>query len=128
MSNKMKTLNSLSAVAFVISSLSLLMIPFIEIGDDLPKEAYAIAAFFWVGFLVGAVIQLYLLLECKKMKLKNKYTAHRIPLLISAVSFIILLMLIILKSSSKLAVIISLFMTILSLQLSAVIKRKGCLK
>ena len=72
MSNKMKALNSLSAVAFVISSLSLLMIPFIEIGNDLPKEAYVIAAFFWVGFLVGAVIQLYLLLECKKMKLKNR--------------------------------------------------------
>lgn len=128
MHKKMNLLNLLSAIAFSISSFSLLSIPFINIGDELPKEAYAIAAIFWIGLLIGVIIQLYLSHKCKKMKLHNKLKEHRIPMVISAVSFIMLLLLIILRSQSKIAVIISLFVTTVSLQFTVIIKRKGCLK
>ena len=128
MHKKMNQLNSLSAISFAISSLSLLIIPFINTGDGLPKVAYATAAIFWIGLLIGVIIQIYLAHKCKKMELHNKLKEHRIPLAMAVFSFLFLLLLIILRSQSKIAVIICLFATIVSLQFTVIIKRKGCLK
>jgi threonine/homoserine/homoserine lactone efflux protein len=128
MVDRFRRWNALSAIFFLISSLSLLYIPFISDLEELPKSAYVVAAVFWLGLILGTVIQFFLFSQCKKRKLSSRERIHRIPLCIAAIAFLVLSLLILFKSRSSLTVILALVAAILSLQASVVIKRKECLK
>lgn len=128
MLKKLNTLNIISAVSFFISSFSLLFIPMLKIDGDLPKSSYIIALLFWLGLICGIVVQVYLAIKCRKMNLKSKTKKQRIPLVTAAISFLVLFILVILKSKNNIAVVGFLFCTVLSLQLAAIIKRKECFK
>ena len=128
MIKKLTLLNTISAVSFFVSSVSLLFIPTLKTDNGLPKSGYIIAFLFWIGLLVGIIIQIVLTIKCKQMHLQCKTKTQRIPLVTAAASFMILLIMVIMKSKNSFAVVGLLFCTVLSLQLSAIIKRKGCLK
>ncbi len=128
MVNKLKLLNILSAAAFIISALSLLYIPFISSEEKLSRSSYVVAAVFWIGLLLGIIIQIILYVKCRKLKRRSKKRIHRIPLLISAIAFVVLLLLIILRSQSSVAVIIALITTMISLEMSVIIKRREFLR
>lgn len=128
MIRKLRALNLLSAVSFVISSISLLFIPLLQSDRVISSAGNLIALFFWIGLLCGLFLQIYLTLKCKQLNLHSKTKKQRIPLAISVVSFSVLLTLILLKSKNSIVVVGCLFCALLSLQISAIIKRKGCLK
>lgn len=128
MNKKLNTFNYISAISFIISSVSLLFIPLLQSDKEIAIAGNLIAAFFWICLLCGIFFQIYLALKCKQLNLHSKTKIQRIPLLISVVSFLVLLILILLKSKNSIMVVGFLFCALLSLQLAAVLKRKGCLK
>ena len=83
---------------------------------------------FWVGLLVGIGLQIYLKSKCKKLKVKSTNKWHRICYAVALLAFTIFVILAALKSRSSIAVVGSLFCTIVSLQSAAVLKRRECLK
>ncbi len=124
----LKALNFISGLSFFISSASLLVIPFIKYGQELPPIAYAVAFSFWVGLIIGLILQIILAIICKKRSLKNDNKKHRMLYIISAVALAVVIILSLLNSKNILVFSISLFLLLLSLQASVVIKREGCLK
>ena len=125
---KMRMLNLLSAIAFIISSGSLFAIPFIDIGDELPGIAFVIAAIYWSGLLIGIGLQIFLSVKCKRMSLKKRNGPVRILYAVAAISFVTFIVLAVMRSKSSIAVVSTIFITFISLQGATVIKRKGCLK
>ncbi|MBQ6943682.1 MAG: hypothetical protein IJN43_05055 [Ruminococcus sp.] len=121
-------MNAISAIAFLLSSFCLLFIPFVNLTDGMPGYAYVIAAVFWVGLLVGVSLQIYLKSKCKKLKVKNTQKRFRICYAVALLAFSIFVILAVLKSRSSIAVVGSLFCTIVSLQSAAILKRRECLK
>lgn len=128
MIKKLSALNFVSAVSFVISSVSLLFIPLLQLDKGISKVGILIALFFWIGLLCGLFLQIYLALKCKQLNLHSKTKTQRISLVIFVVSFVVLLILIFLKSKNSIMVVGCLFCALLSLESCAIIKRKGCLK
>ena len=128
MIKRLQKMNFVSAIAFLLSSLCLLFIPFANLTDKLPEYAYVIAAVFWVGLLVGIGLQIYLKSKCKKLKVKSTNKWHRISYAVALLAITIFVILAALKSRSSIAVVGSLFCTIVSLQSAAVLKRRECLK
>lgn len=128
MARKLQIMNAISAVAFLLSSFCLLFIPFVDLSDGMPGYAYVIAAVFWVGLLVGVSMQVYLKSKCKKLKAISSNKRHRLCYAVALLAFTIFVILAVLKSRSSIAVVGSLFCTIVSLQSAAVLKRKECLK
>lgn len=128
MTRKLQIMNAISAIAFLLSSFCLLFIPFVNLTDGMPWYAYIIAAVFWVGLLVGVSMQAYLKCKCRKLKVKNSNKQHRLCYAVALPAFAIFVILAILKSRSSIAVVGSLFCTIVSLQSAAVLKRRECLK
>lgn len=128
MVKKMRIMNFVSAVSFLLSSLCLLFIPFVNLTDGLPRYAYAIAAAFWLGLFVGTILQIYLKIKCRKMKLKNSDRWHKFLYVVALLAFTIFVVLAVLKSRNSIAVVGSLFCAIVSIQSTAIIKRKECLK
>lgn len=128
MVKKMNTINYISAVSFFLSSASLLFIPMLNLDSGLPASAYIVAAAFWIGLLNGACLQIYLSAACKKLKLTSKSKIQRVPLALFILSFVVLLILIISSTKSKAALSVCLFCTLISLQATAIVKRKGFLK
>lgn len=128
MTRKLQIMNAISAIAFLLSSFCLLFIPFVNLTDGMPGYAYVIAAVFWVGLLVGVSLQIYLKSKCKKLKVKNTQKRFRICYAVALLAFSIFVILAVLKSRSSIAVVGSLFCTIVSLQSAAILKRRECLK
>lgn len=128
MTRKLQIMNAISAIAFLLSSFCLLFIPFVNLTDGMPGYAYVIAAVFWVGLLVGVSLQIYLKSKCKKLKVKSTQKRCRICYAVALLAFSIFVILAVLKSRSSIAVVGSLFCTIVSLQSAAVLKRRECLK
>lgn len=128
MVRKLQIMNMISAISFFLSSFCLLFIPLLDITEGLPIHAYLIAVLFWAGLIIGVALQIYLKIKCRKMELRLKDKRYRIFYLIAMTAFIIFVVLALLHSRSSIAVVGSLFCTIVSLQSAAIIKRRGCLK
>lgn len=126
MVRRLQIINLISAFAFFLSSFCLLFIPFVNLTDGLPGFAYVIAVIFWIGLLVGIGLQIYLTIRCQKIKITNK--RYRICYVIALLAFAVFGALVAFKNRSSIAVVGSLFCTIISLQSAAVIKRRECLK
>ncbi len=128
MRKKLDTLNTLSAIPFFISSVSLWIIPFLDTDDGLPAAGIIAALLFWTGLLSGAVIQTGLFLKCRKLNFRRKTHRPRLPLALAGVSFVMLVLLVIFRSRTTFVVVGALFCTLVFLQAAVIIKRKECLK
>lgn len=124
---KLKRINRLSGASFLISSLSMLVIPFINISDGLTVAAYIVAALFWIGLLLGFGLQIFLSVKCKEMK-KKKWKNQKIFYTVSAVAFILLIIFVILKINIMFLIALMLFISILSIEAASVIKKEMYLK
>lgn len=123
----MKSLNFVSGLSFIISSASLLIIPFIKYGKEMPVIAYVVASVFWIGLITGLIVQILLAIKCKKMSLKNKNKKYRMLYIISAIALASIIILYVFNNKNIIAFAINLFLLLFSLQAVMVIKRKGCL-
>lgn len=124
---KLKLINRLSGASFLISSLSILVIPFINISDGLTVAAYIVAALFWIGLLLGSGLQIFLSVKCKEMK-KKKWKNQKIFYTVSAVDLILLIIFVILKINIMFLIALMLFIPILSIEAASVIKKEMYLK
>lgn len=124
----MKVLNFISGVSFFLSAASLLVIPFIKYGQELPVIAYVVACFFWIGLIIGLILQAVLAVNCKRLSLKNESKKHRRLYIVSAVALAVVVILSLLNSKNIFVFSVSIFLLLLSLQAAVVIKREGCLK
>ena len=127
MQKKLNMLNMISAVSFFLSSISLLFIPILKNGEKVSKQGCIVALFFWWGLLCGIALQICLALKCRKLKINHKTIKCRLPLFISAISFIVLMVFVVFKSNNNIIVVGTLFCTLLSLQICIIIRRKECL-
>ena len=87
-------LNKISTVCFLVSSGSLIGIPFLNFQNGMPTGAYMIACMFWLGLIGGCGIRVKMLGMVKKMDIKKKpYNKKTLNILtvIFAVLFIIIL-------------------------------------
>lgn len=126
--NRMHRMNHWSAVLFIISSLSILTIPLLPLDAGLPVSVYIVAAVFWAGLAGGIVLQLVLSRQCKKNQLHAKTKAMVILLILSCLFIISLLLLILFRSKSIIAVTGCIFGAIVSLQSAVIVHRERCLK
>lgn len=124
---KLFRINRLSGLSFLISSLSLLVIPFLNTGNGLTASAYVIAALFWIGLLLGSGLQIFLSVKCKGMK-KKKWKNQKIFYIVSAAAFILLIILVILRINIMFLIALMLFVSILSIEAASVIKKEMYLK
>lgn len=124
----MRRLNSFSGLSFVLSSLSLVAIPFIKFDSDLPFTAYIVALVFWTGLITGIIIQILLAVKCNKMNLNNNGKKHRVLYLIALAALALFVIFAVFFSKNSFGVVISLLLFLLSLQEALVFKRRECLK
>lgn len=87
----MRILNMISAVSFLISSINLLIIPFISHKEELPVIAYVVASVFWLGLISGLCIQMLLTVNCKRLNLKSNDKKHKVLYIIAAVAFLLVI-------------------------------------
>ena len=124
---KMILINRISGICFLLSSLNLLVIPFLDTTGTLDPLCYIVASLFWSGLLIGLGMQIFLSLKCKKMK-KKKWKNQKLFYIISAVAFIIVILLAILNIDVMFFFSLMLFVSIISLETSVVIKKEMYLK
>lgn len=84
MKQKILQINNYSIIAFFISSFSLLGSPCINLDGELPKGAYILALLFWLGLILGIVLQFISYSMWRKFKQKkvksNKSKIFLIPI------------------------------------------------
>lgn len=128
MKKRMRLLNLVSAVAFFISSASILFIPFLDTESENKVIVYMIALFFWTGLLSGTLIQIFLKIKCQKMKWICKSKSQNWFYLTAVIFLIICIFLSVIKSKNYYIAAGSLSCTFISVQAAVIIKRRGCLK
>lgn len=125
---KLLILNRFSGINFFISSVCLLTVPFLNISNGLTVGAYIIASLFWIGFLIGIVCQIFINVKCKKMDIKRKWKNRKIFYIIAAIALLILIIFAAVNVNNIFFAALLLFISIISLELSAVMKKERCLK
>lgn len=125
---KLLILNRFSGISFFISSVCLLTVPFLNISNGLTVGAYIIASLFWIGFLIGIGCQIFINVKCKKMDIKRKWKNRKIFYIIAAIALLILIIFAAVNVNNIFFAALLLFISIISLELSAVIEKERCLK
>lgn len=125
MKRKMLLLNNYSIVSFFISSFSLLGVPFINMDDGLPKISYVLAMLFWIGLLVGIILQIVAYSSWKKIKQRNIKKKRGRKFLIPIIFFLILFFLILILWNKSVALIsIDLALLLFSIETYFYFKRR----
>lgn len=94
MRHKVLILNNFSVLFFCLSSGSLLGIPFLDLSNGFPMNAYFFAGLFWIGLLIGIGLQLFGTAMLKKIKGKRERTYKERKMLIPIAFFLVLFVLI----------------------------------
>lgn len=126
---KLKITNYISAIFFFLSSTSLMFIPFLNLEEEFPRLAYFLAGSFWIGLLIGVVLQIVLWFKTRKSEIcktyKNPKVIVTITFILSIISLIVVLNLF---KNNLYALPISLFVLLLSSEAFCIIKRMERLK
>lgn len=125
---KIKALNIISEVLFLVSSSGLLIIPFLDFNDSLSAEAYVIASLFWGGLVFGIIIQIMLSMICKKITKTKKSKTRRMVGITFLISVIILIPVLTFCNDNEFILPINLFLILFSAETYFVLKRMECLK
>lgn len=125
---KLLILNRISGGSFLVSSLCLLVIPFLDISNGMTLLAYITASVFWAGLLAGVIMQLCLYVKCKKIS--RKKASKKLWLLYAGSVSALLLLIIVTALNFKNIFIVSLllFISIVFLESAVVVKKERCLK
>lgn len=125
---KIKALNIISEVLFLVSSLGLLVIPFLDFNDSLSAAAYVVASLFWGGLVLGIIIQIMLSMICKKTAKTKNLKIRRMVGITFLISVIILIPILIFCNDNEFILPINLFLILFSAETYFVLKRMECLK
>ena len=118
-----KYLNNASVICFALSSASLLLIPFLDLGDELPPSAYWIAGTFWIGLLAGILLQIAAAAKSREAAGQKRRTARRMLIPAAAAALIlIVLMCMRIKSVALFSVVLALFL--MSVELYFYLRRR----
>ncbi|HHX57866.1 MAG TPA: hypothetical protein GX710_07605 [Clostridiales bacterium] len=126
---KLKITNYISAVFFFLSSTSLMFIPFLNFEEKFPRLAYFLAGSFWIGLLIGVVLQIVLWFKTRKSEICKTYKKPKVIVTITFILSIISLIVVLnLFKNNLYALPISLFVLLLSSEAFCIIKRMERLK
>lgn len=75
---KLRFFNCLSAICFLISSITILLIPLLNINNEFNYYAYFIAGVFWFFILLGIGVQIFLFIKTRKIKSNNPFKLYKI--------------------------------------------------
>ena len=124
---KIKILNIISGILFLISSLSLLAIPFLNLDERFPAEAYVLAGLFWFGLINGMVLQIIISVVCKKLKKPKKKRLHIIIGIVFLISLLSIIPVFLFFTDNEFILPINLSIILLSAEMYFVVKRMECL-
>lgn len=101
MKQKILAVNNISGILFFISSMSLLIFPFLEQENGLPVIAFIIAGIFWICLLFGSALQVLASMMIKRLKQKRKkaYIERKLAIPISVFAVILILILCFFKNN-----------------------------
>lgn len=115
--------NNASAVCFALSSLSLLLIPFLDLGSGLPKAAFWIAGVFWGGLLAGILLQIAAARGQRKAETPHGGKARRM-LIPAAVLALLLIVMLCLRTKSVRLFSADLALLLMSVELYFYLRRR----
>lgn len=121
---KFKLFNYISIVCFFISSFTLLFIPLLNFDNGFPSFAYYLAGAFWIFLLSGIVLQIFLLIKTRKMRVCKVLKSLKIIVAsVFVVALIMLLFVLAFLRTNSLALPINLFVLLTSIECFSVICR-----
>lgn len=121
---KFKKLNIFSGICFLISSATILLIPFLDTNSEKNNVTHTIAIIFWIFLLVGIWTQVFLLIRTRKHKIhKNLKTYKLIAVGIAICSLIFMTIAISFFSTNLIALPVILFVFLISIESYSVICR-----
>lgn len=119
-----KIYNYISAGCFFLSSISLLFIPQINVEDGFSISAYRLAGLFWIGLIIGTALQIFLWFRTKKQKSKRVFKKTKLGIkIVFVVSAISIVFISFFLKTHIYALLISMFLMLLSIEGFFVIKR-----
>ncbi len=123
---KLKILNILSGVAFFISSVCLLSIPFLDLKEGFTVTAFVFAGLFWGGLLSGLVLQIILANACRKLPvIRNNKRILRIIGIAFLLLLVAIIPVIVFFNDNRFVLPINLFAVFMSAEAYCVIRRMG---
>ena len=126
---KLKIFNGISAICFLVSSASLLYIPFLDLEGEFPTLAYYLAGTFWGGLVVGIVLQILLWSICRKRQKNRNLKKLKLITAILFGAFVLSGIIIFCSfSNNAYALPINLFAVVLTAETYFVINRMECLQ
>lgn len=125
---KLKIINIISGILFLISSLTLLTIPFVDTDNDSSFCIYISAMLFWLGLICGIILQIILAISCRNYRKKGLSKLCRILGCVFAASIILIIPVLVFLNDNLFILPIDLFFIFLSAEMFFVIKRKEYLQ
>lgn len=125
---KMKIMNITSGILFLISSLTLLTIPFADTDNDASLGIYVFAMLFWSGLISGITLQIILAIYCRNYRKKGLSKICRILGCVFLASIILIIPVLVFFNNNLFILPIDLFVVFLSAEIFFVIKRKEYLQ
>ena len=126
--NKLRVLNRVSGISFLISSVSLIIISLIKIDDNIPRLAYFFAAMFWLGLPVGICFQIFLSIKLKKLETGSVQKNRKIFYIVSLAASLLFIILVAANVNIIFLVMLSLAAAIFSIEAAVVLKKEEALK
>ncbi|MBQ5335224.1 MAG: hypothetical protein J6Z45_04675 [Oscillospiraceae bacterium] len=123
MNRTAKLANQASVICFALSSASLLLIPFLEIGEELPRPAYWIAGIFWGGLLAGILLQITAAAKSRDAE-KKPCRKARLMLIPAAVFALLLIVILLMQSKSVILLSADLALLLMSVELYFYLRRR----
>lgn len=125
MKKKILIVNNISGISFLISSLSILGIPFIDQNSELPTTAYILAFLFWGGLITGIALQVIASRMANKTQTKKNHKINRLIMIPIILFAIMLLMLLCFWKNSVLLIAIDIALLFSSIELLFYLKRRN---
>lgn len=125
MKQRIFILNNISGISFLISSLTLIGIPFLNLKNGFSVIAYLLAGLFWTGLLAGVILQIITAQMSKKIKSRKRKTHKERRMIIPfSVFFLIFLLILVFLKESVVLMSIDLACMLFSIEMFFYMKRR----